>query len=120
MPDPALCPGHALPLTFPPIDRLPSFVPAVTDDHATLATRRPASALPGPDFHRLDRTSLAWRTHIPAHASADSPRSERPVRVGPFMTHCGRTIQNAEMSSRDANRPSTRLAGARCPSTKIK
>ena len=64
-------------------------MPAVTDDHATLATRRPASALPGPDFHRLDRASLAWRTHIPAHPSADSPRSERPVRVGPFLTQSG-------------------------------
>ena len=45
-----------------PHDRYVRFVPAVTDDHATLATRRPATALPGPDFHRLDRTSFAWRT----------------------------------------------------------
>src|SRR5689334_22247815 len=28
MPDPALCPGHALPLAFPPADRLPSTVSA--------------------------------------------------------------------------------------------
>ena len=47
-----------------PHDRCVRFVVAVADDHATLATRRPASTLPGPDFHRLDRTSLAWRTHI--------------------------------------------------------
>jgi hypothetical protein len=35
--------------------------PALPTAHATLATRRPASALPGPDFHRLDCTSFGWR-----------------------------------------------------------
>src|SRR5947207_1003583 len=45
-----------------PHDYCVRFAPAVTDDRATLAARRPATALPGPDFHRLDRTSLAWRT----------------------------------------------------------
>ena len=54
-----------------PHDRCVRFVPAVTDDHATLATRRPATALPGPDFHRLDRTSFAWRTHIRLGAAAE-------------------------------------------------
>jgi hypothetical protein len=34
MPDPALCPGHALPLTFPPIDRLPSTTSAAADQTA--------------------------------------------------------------------------------------
>jgi ABC-type uncharacterized transport system substrate-binding protein len=31
---------------------------ALLPPHATLASRRPAMALPGPDLHRLDRTSL--------------------------------------------------------------
>jgi hypothetical protein len=56
------------------------YVPAVADDHATLATRRPASALPGPDFYRLDRTSLAWRTHFLTQRRHRRPiiRSPRP------------------------------------------
>jgi hypothetical protein len=29
--------------------------------HATLASRRPATALPGPDFHRLIAPCFAWR-----------------------------------------------------------
>ena len=58
-------------------------MPAVADDHATLATRRPASALPGPDFHRLDRTSLAWRTHIYAllRMSEGHANAARGLRV---------------------------------------
>src|SRR5246127_5751747 len=35
--------------------------PALPSAHATLATRRPATALPGPVFHRLDCTSFCWR-----------------------------------------------------------
>jgi hypothetical protein len=35
--------------------------PALPSAHATLATGRPATALPGPVFHRLDRTSFCWR-----------------------------------------------------------
>jgi hypothetical protein len=35
--------------------------PALPSAHATLATGRPATALPGPVFHRLDRTSFRWR-----------------------------------------------------------
>jgi hypothetical protein len=34
----------------------------VTFHAATLATGRPATVLPGPDFHRLERASFAWRT----------------------------------------------------------
>ena len=45
-----------------PHDRCVRFAPAVTGDHATLATGRLATALPSPDFHRLDRASFAWRT----------------------------------------------------------
>src|SRR3990172_1710692 len=35
--------------------------PALPSAHATLATGRPATALPGPVLHRLDRASFAWR-----------------------------------------------------------
>src|SRR5436309_7257881 len=35
--------------------------PALPSAHATLATGRPATALPGPVFHRLDCTSFCWR-----------------------------------------------------------
>src|ERR1019366_5152143 len=45
-----------------PHDRCVRFATAVTGDHATLATGRLATALPWPDFHRLDRASFAWRT----------------------------------------------------------
>jgi len=45
-----------------PHGRCVRFAPAVTDDHATLATGRHATALPSPDFHRLERASFAWRT----------------------------------------------------------
>ena len=55
-------------------------MPAVADDHATLATRRPASALPGPDFHRLDRTSLAWRTHHATHFGMHVGHSARMAK----------------------------------------
>jgi hypothetical protein len=59
--------GSASAPTLSPISWLiptPHTIAVYTDDHATLATRRPAPALPGPDFHWLDRTSLAWRTHF--------------------------------------------------------
>ena len=36
--------------------------PSSPNDHATLATGRHATALPSPDFHRLERASFAWRT----------------------------------------------------------
>jgi hypothetical protein len=45
-----------------PQDRCVRFAIAVTDDRATLATGRPATVLPGPDFHRLERANFAWRT----------------------------------------------------------
>ena len=69
-------------------------MPAVTDDHATLATRRPASALPGPDFHRLDRTSLAWRTHIlPLKRGSDSLlRKKKKGDLEAELPVTGRTI----------------------------
>jgi len=60
-------------------------VPAVTDDHATLATRRPATALPGPDFHRLDRTSFAWRTHNLALMIGGTFDSRRSKQFGTFL-----------------------------------
>ncbi len=45
-----------------PHDCCVRFVAAVADDPATLGTGRLATALPGPDFHRLDPASLPWRT----------------------------------------------------------
>ena len=35
--------------------------PPLPSAHATLATGRPATALPGPVFRRLDCTSFGWR-----------------------------------------------------------
>ena len=42
-----------------PPDHCVRFASAVADDYATLASRRRATALPGPVFHRQDRASLA-------------------------------------------------------------
>src|SRR6516164_5485067 len=42
-----------------PPDHCVRFASAVTDDYATLASRRRATALPGPVFHRQDRVSFA-------------------------------------------------------------
>ena len=41
-----------------PLDRCVRFARIVADTRATLAPGRPATALPGPDFHRLERASL--------------------------------------------------------------
>ena len=35
--------------------------PSLPSAHATLTTGRPATALPRPVFHRLERTSFGWR-----------------------------------------------------------
>ena len=42
-----------------PADRCVSFAIAVTDNYAILATGRPATALPVPVFHRLERASFS-------------------------------------------------------------
>src|SRR3954452_14023411 len=42
-----------------PADRYVRFAIAVTDNYATLATGRPATAFPVPVFHRLERASFA-------------------------------------------------------------
>src|SRR6478736_2059701 len=42
-----------------PSDHCVRFAPAVADDCATLASRRRATTLPGPVFHRQDRVSFA-------------------------------------------------------------
>src|ERR1700730_5173357 len=42
-----------------PSDHCVRFAPAVADDCATLASRRRATTLPGPVFHRLERVSFA-------------------------------------------------------------
>ena len=45
-----------------PHDCCVRFAAVVTGDHATLARGRLATALPSPDFHRLESASFAWRT----------------------------------------------------------
>src|SRR6202035_1041587 len=50
-----------------PSDHCVRFAPAVADDCATLASRRRATTLPGPVFHRLERVSFA---HITAPGSS--------------------------------------------------
>jgi hypothetical protein len=42
-----------------PSDRCVRFAPAVAGDYATLATGRPATALPAPVFHRQERASFS-------------------------------------------------------------
>ena len=42
-----------------PADRCVRFAVAVADNYATLATGRPATALPVPVFHRLERASFS-------------------------------------------------------------
>ena len=42
-----------------PSDHCVRFAVAVADEYATLASRRRATALPGPVFHRQDRISFA-------------------------------------------------------------
>ena len=45
-----------------PHDCCVRFAAVVTGGHATLARGRLATALPPPDFHRLESASFAWRT----------------------------------------------------------
>ena len=45
-----------------PQDCCVRFAGVVTFPNATLATGRCATILPGPDLHRLERASFAWRT----------------------------------------------------------
>ena len=61
-----------------PRDCCVRFVIVVADDHATLATGRRATVLPGPDFHRLDHASFAWRTGKCHLASGRWPRRSSP------------------------------------------
>src|SRR5262249_52977947 len=54
-----------------------------------------------PPQHGIRRVSALMRRvwwHIPAHPSADPPRSEGPVRVGPFLTHCGLRVEIASLA----------------------
>ena len=55
-----------------PHDCCVRFAAVVTGDHATLARGRLATALPSPDFHRLESASFAWRTVdvLSTHAGA--------------------------------------------------
>jgi hypothetical protein len=48
------------------------------DARATLAPGQPATALPDPDFHRLERTSFAWRTIRPNMEPCHRKATELP------------------------------------------
>ena len=48
--------------SYTPQDCCVRFAGVVTFPDATLATGRCATILPGPDLHRLERASFAWRT----------------------------------------------------------
>jgi hypothetical protein len=50
---------HASKSCTTPPDHCVRFAPAVADDCATLASRRRATTLPGPVFHRQERVSFA-------------------------------------------------------------
>jgi hypothetical protein len=52
-------PSRANSLLSVPIHSCVRFAVAVTDAYATLATGRPATALPVPVFHRLEHASFA-------------------------------------------------------------
>lgn len=62
--------------------------PALPSAHATLATGRPATALPGPVLHRLDCTSFCWRL-----------RKSRLVNVPPRVCLARRPCQKAGKSA---------------------
>src|SRR5262249_4733301 len=56
--------------------------PALPSAHATLATGRPATALPGPVLHRLDCTSFCWRlrkSRLVPSLVAETIRYQTPV-----------------------------------------
>src|SRR5580704_14530527 len=73
-----------------PHDCYVRFASAVTDGRATLTARRPATALPGPDFHRLDRASLAWRTGPNTRAGSirSAVRQSHSAKVRPVQSVC--------------------------------
>src|SRR5258708_189789 len=70
-----------------PHDCYVRFASAVTDGRATLTARRPATALPGPDFHRLDPASLAWLTaqHIHPVTIRSAVRQSHSARERPVQ-----------------------------------
>jgi hypothetical protein len=58
-----LCKIKSFAAQYPtPHDCCVRFAAPVTGNHATLARGRLATALPPPDFHRLESASFAWRT----------------------------------------------------------
>ena len=63
---------------------------ALPPPHATLASRRPATALPGPGLHRLDRASFAWRLPL-----VRSPPRERPAA---FAARQGRVFAKPRLT----------------------
>src|SRR5260370_8585204 len=81
--------------------------PALPSAHATLATGRPATALPGPVFHRLDCTSFCWRLRKPRLAQ---PPAQTPI--GPTLSALtsfapsGSPRQNRKSTPLTSNPPS--------------
>src|ERR1700693_5655968 len=77
-----------------PHDCCVRFASAVTDGRATLAASWPATALPGPDFHRLDRASLTWRTGPNTRAGSirSAVRRSHSARVKPVALIENRTM----------------------------
>ena len=66
--------------------------PALPSAHATLATGRPATALPGPVFHRLDCTSFCWRLRKSRLAKIDSPQG----MIVAYATQSGHTSEDGD------------------------
>src|SRR5712691_4887149 len=77
--------------------------PALPSAHATLATGRPATALPGPVFHRLDCTSFCWRLR----KSRLAPPPEELSRGSHFGVHRFQRSDERPPGSRSANDPNS-------------
>src|SRR3954447_10143937 len=75
--------------THTPPDRCVRFAAVVAADHATLATGRRATVLPGPDFHRLEHASFAWRTGDALLQPATTPSvTPSPSTPDPEKSQC--------------------------------
>jgi hypothetical protein len=75
-----------------PHDCCVRFAAVVTGDHATLARGRLATALPSPDFHRLESASFAWRTvttfYTYLHLTPSWPPPGRQAWQSPSSADC--------------------------------
>src|ERR1700731_3324064 len=86
-----------------PSDHCVRFAPAVADDCATLASRRRATTLPGPIFHRQKRVSFAWTATV-QHPATQPIRSALPqlhdIGFGQPMTRAGRPLWSVASRTR--------------------